>query len=175
MAIGKFLCREALLLGVVLWSGCAGKESLPTGFVNHTRHSDVQLWDLWNSAQTHLSRQIDLNPLQRVFSDAPPDILPGDARVWNISPHQLLVISEADVPSAAYYAETGIVRSDPTGLIACPQPCNVNYTAAYSLYAPPLSRYAASWEFAGNNFDVLVEYEFENHILKALGYDMRWR
>jgi hypothetical protein len=65
--------------------------------------------------------------------------------------------------------------ADPTGLIACPQPCNVSYAAAYSLYTQNTSRYAASWEFAGNNFDALVQYEFENHILQALGYDMRWR
>jgi len=36
-------------------------------------------------------------------------------------------------------------------------------------------RYAASWEFSGNNFDVLVEYEFENQILNALRYDLKWR
>ena len=55
------------------------------------------------------------------------------------------------------------------------QPCNVSYAAAYSLYAQNVSRYAVSWEFAGNNFDALVQYEFENHILQALGYEMRWR
>jgi len=51
----------------------------------------------------------------------------------------------------------------------------VNYAAAYSLYATRVSRYAVSWEFSGNNFDVLVQYEFENQILDALGYDMTWR
>ena len=64
---------------------------------------------------------------------------------------------------------------NPTGLIACPQPCNVSYAAAYSLYSQNVSRYAASWEFVGNNFDALVQYEFENHILQGLGYDMTWR
>jgi hypothetical protein len=60
-------------------------------------------------------------------------------------------------------------------MIACPQLCNVHYAAAYSLYRPPLTSYAASWEFKGNNFSQLLEYEFENQILNALGYDMRWR
>src|SRR5450631_368097 len=74
-----------------------------------------------------------------------------------------------------FFASTGMNRPDPTGLIACPQPCNVNYAAAYSLYEQNSSRSAASWEFAGNNFDVLMQYEFENHILEQLGYAMRWR
>ena len=51
----------------------------------------------------------------------------------------------------------------------------MNYAPAYSLYDQPATRYAASWESSGNNFDVLVEYEFENHILNGLGYDTRWR
>ena len=40
---------------------------------------------------------------------------------------------------------------------------------------PISTNYAASWEASSNNFDSLVEYEFENQILNALGYDMRWR
>jgi hypothetical protein len=36
-------------------------------------------------------------------------------------------------------------------------------------------KYAGSWEFAGDNLNVILEYEFENHILIALGYVMRWR
>jgi hypothetical protein len=51
----------------------------------------------------------------------------------------------------------------------------VNYAPAYSEYAQPVSRYAASWESSESNFDFLVQYEFENQILHALGYDLRWR
>ena len=105
----------------------------------------------------------------------PAQILPGDPRVWNVSPRQLIVSSRKDVSSAALFAATGTNRPDPTGLIACPQPSNVNYAAAYSLYAQNVSRYAASWESAGSDFDGLVQYEFENHILQGLGYDMKWR
>jgi len=101
--------------------------------------------------------------------------LPGDARVWTVSPRQLAVSSQADISAATFYAATGTVRPDPTGLITCPQPCNVNYAPAYSLYRQATIRYAASWEFSGNNFDVLVEYEFENQILNALRYDLKWR
>ena len=60
-------------------------------------------------------------------------------------------------------------------LIACSQPCNVGYAAAYSRYRPQLTRFAASWEFQGDNFSLILQYEFENHILAALGYDMTWR
>jgi hypothetical protein len=72
-------------------------------------------------------------------------------------------------------AQTGVYRADPTGLIACPQPCNVRYATAYSRYAPPRTKYAASWEPQSDNFKLILQYEFENYILSALGYDMRWR
>lgn len=168
--------RNRLVLFGLLWlSGCAGDGSPPVGFVNQTQHTGAQLWSLWRAAQQSLSQQIDLNPLQRQLENAPPQILPGDPRVWNISPHQLVVSPSPDVSSAALYAAIGTQRASPTGLIACPQPCNVRFTPAYSLYAPAASRYAASWEFSGNNFDFLLQYEFENQTLKALGYDMSWR
>jgi hypothetical protein len=72
------------------------------------------------------------------------------------------------------YAKTGNSRAYPTGLIACPVPCNENYAPAYPRYSKLVSRYAASWEFSGSNFDYLIEYEFENQILNTLGYDMTW-
>ena len=164
-----------LIICCVLFSGCGNGPDSDVGFINETQHSDAQLWNLWKAAQANLSQQIDLNPLQRQFSSVAPNIVPGDSRALNVSPHQLVVSSQPDVPSAALYAATGTNRPDPTGLIVCPQPCNVNYAAAYSLYSRPASHYAASWEFAENNFNALVQYEFENQILKALGYDMKWR
>jgi hypothetical protein len=166
--------RIAILLALVL-AGCGGKPTLPAGFINHTRHSDTELQSLWQSAQQSLSQQIDLNPLEQQLNNAAPRIVAGDARVWAISPRQLVVSSQADVSSASLFAATGTARPDPTGLISCPQPCNVNYAPAYSLYNHPATRYAVSWESSSDNFDVLVEYEFENHILNALGYDTRWR
>jgi hypothetical protein len=162
-------------LCVVLFSGCGGNPAPASGFVNHTQHSDAQLWALWKNAKQTLSRQIDLNPLQRTETGASANILPGDRRAWGVQPKQIEVSPAPDVASAVLYAATGASRADPTGLISCPAPCNVNYAPAYSLYAHHVSRYAASWEFSGNNFAVLVEYEFENHILNALGYDMRRR
>jgi hypothetical protein len=122
-------------------------------------------------AQQTLSQQIDLNPLQRELYNSPPKVIPGDSRVWNTSPRQLAVASQADVSSPTLLAATGVVRPDPTGLISCPQPCNVHYAPAYSLYAQHSTRDAASWESTGSNFDALVQYEFENQILHALGYD----
>ena len=167
---------RGLLFGLVLLNGCAADKSLaPVGFVNQTQHTDTQLWSLWQAAQEALGQQIDLNPLQRLLENAPPQILPGDPRAWKIMPRQLRVAPQADVSSAALLAATGMERATPTGLIPCPQPCNVRYAAAYSLYVKPASRYAASWETSENNFDFLVQYEFENQILNALGYDMRWR
>jgi len=164
-----------VVMGCVLLSGCGSRADSDIGFINETQHSDAQLWSLWKAAQINLLQQIDLNPLQRQFSSVAPDVLPGDSRVLKVSPRQLVVSSQPDVTSAALYEATGTNRPDPTGLIVCPQPCNVSYAAAYSLYLRPASHYAASWEFAGNNFNALVQYEFENQILTALGYDTKWR
>jgi hypothetical protein len=60
-------------------------------------------------------------------------------------------------------------------MIACPQPCNVRYAAAYSVYNQNLTQYAASWEDQGASFTFVLEYEFENQILASLGYSLKWR
>jgi hypothetical protein len=161
----------------VVLLGCEGspRRPLPAGFVNQTQHSNAELQTIWTEAQQSVAQKIDLNPLQRLSNNVPPDTLPGDPRAWSVEPHQLLVKAVPDVSSADLFAATGEHRSDPTGMIACPQPCNVRYTTAYSFYRPELTKYAASWEFAGDNFNVILEYEFENQILNALGYAMTWR
>ncbi|OLB83448.1 MAG: hypothetical protein AUI17_08415 [Acidobacteriales bacterium 13_2_20CM_2_55_5] len=99
----------------------------------------------------------------------------GDSRAFREAPHQIGAAREPDVTSATLFGTTGVLRMDPTGLIACPQPCNVRYAAAFSKYDLHLTRYAESWEFEGDNFAILLEYEFENQILSALGYNMSWR
>lgn len=173
-AVVSLPARIAVILCMLL-AGCGGNPAPSIGFINQTQHTDADLWALWQSAQQNLSEQIDLNPLEQELNNAAPNLLPGDVRALNISPHQLVVSAQPDISAATLDAATGTTHSNPTGLIACPQPCNVNYAPAYSIYSQPTSRYAASWEFVGNNFDSLVEYEFENQILNALGYDMRWR
>ncbi len=168
--------RRVLLGTLFLLVGCGSPSSdVRTGFVNRTRHSDAQLWALWKAAQLNLARSIDLNPLQQSQQHAAPVILPGDISALQVFPQQVQVTAVPDAPSQTVFAATGIHRADPTGLILCPQPCNVIYAAAYSLYRPPLASYAASWEFSGTNFDTILEYEFENQILYFLGYDVRWR
>ena len=166
---------QALTIACIFLSGCGGAPNAAVGFVNRTEHSEPALWNLWRAAQQNISRQIDINPLEQELNNASPEILPGDPRALNVSPHGVVVAPQRDVRAATLYAETGMSRVDPTGLISCLQSCNVSFAAAYSLYVPPATHYAASWEFEGDNFDVLVEYEFENHILHALGYDLRWR
>jgi hypothetical protein len=164
-----------LLLGLALL-GCGGQpDALPVGFVNHTSHSAADLWVIWKAAQENLAHEVDLIPLQRSSSGAPADIRPGDPRALEVMPHQLQVAAAPDVPADTLYAASGLERSDPTGMIACPEPCNVRYTAAYSIYSQHLTRYAASWEEQGDSFIFVLEYEFENQILAALGYGLRWR
>jgi hypothetical protein len=157
--------------------GCGGSphSPVPVGFVNQTHHSDADLKAIWTEAQQSVAQQIDLNPLQRLSNKVTPDIRPGDPRALSVEPHQLAVTAEPDVSSRVLFANTGEQRADPTGMIVCPKPCNVRYSTAYSFYQPQLTKYAASWEFTGDNFSVILEYEFENHILSALGYDTTWR
>jgi hypothetical protein len=158
----------------VILLGCGGGHSgdVANGFVNHTRHPDSDLWAMWRAAQASLARQIDLNPVEQ---GAEATILPGDSRALQVNPSVLTVAPVPDVSSQALFASTGTERSDPTGMIACPQPCSVRYSTAYSRYQPALTRYAASWESNEASFRTILEYEFENHILFSLGYDMRWR
>src|ERR1700731_1992885 len=174
-------CKATMKRGVVTLTvillGCGGSSHspAPAGFVNQTRHSDAALLTIWAEAQQSVSQQIDLNPLQRLSSNVSPETRPGDRGALSIEPQQLLVASEPDVSAEVLFAATGERRSDPTGMIVCPHPCNVRYSTAYSFYQPELTKYAASWEFTADNFSVILEYEFENHILNALGYDMTWR
>ncbi|HZQ18130.1 MAG TPA: hypothetical protein VFA90_05365 [Terriglobales bacterium] len=169
------LWSRIIVIFCILLSGCGGTPRSAIGFVNQTKHSDAELWSLWREAQKSLSEQIDLNPLEQELNNSTPHIVPGDARAMSVMPQQVVVSAQPDIAASTLYSVTGTTHSDPTGLIVCPQPCNVDYAPAYSLYQRPTTRYAASWEFAGNNFDHLVEYELENQILSALGYDMRWR
>jgi len=167
----------ALCFLIMVFLGCGGSPQSPAptaGFINQTQHSNADLQAIWTQAQQSVAQQIDLNPLQ-VSQSVSPKVLPGDPRALNVEPLQLLVAAVPDVSSQLLFAATGEQRSNPTGMIACPSPCNVRYSTAYSFYQPDLTKYAASWEFDGNNFDVILEYEFENHILNALGYDMTWR
>jgi hypothetical protein len=164
-----------LTLGMVL-AGCGGRpEPPPEGFVNQTHHSDADLRTIWKAAQETLAQEIDLNALQRSFAGAPADIRPGDARVLKIAPHQLRVGSKPDIASSVLLAATGMDRDNPTGIISCPQPCNVRYAAAYSVYSQNLTQYAASWEDPGASFTFVLEYEVENQILASLGYSPKWR
>ena len=164
-----------LVLGLALL-GCGGQpNAFPVGFVNQTRHSDADLWVIWKAAQESLAQEVDLNPLESSLSGAPADIRPGDPRALEVMPHRLRVSAEPDVPASVLLAATGMERSDPTGMINCPEPCNVRYAAAYSFYSRDLTRYAASWENQGESFSFVLEYEFENQILAALGYSLRWR
>lgn len=166
-----------LFILIIASLGCGGGPQTPlpaAGFINQTQHSNADLQAIWTEAQQSVAQQIDLNPLQ-VSKNISPRVLPGDPRALSQEPHQLLVAAVPDVSPQLLFAATGEQRSNPTGMIACPSPCNVRYSTAYSFYQPELTKYAASWEFDGNNFDVILEYEFENHILNALGYDMTWR
>lgn len=167
--------RISIFLAILTACGVRTNTEASVGFINHTQHSDADLWTIWQAAQQDLAKQIDLNPLQQSSNEAVPDLLPGDSLALQVQPRQIEVAAETDVSSTTLSAATGVERSDPTGLIACPQPCEVRFAPAYSVYEKPGTKYAASWELEEGNFSLILQYEFENHILKALGYDTRWR
>ena len=90
--------------------GCGGSPKSPVpaaGFINQTRHSDADLNAIWTEAQQSVAQQIDLNPLQQLSNNVPPNTRPGDPRALSVEPHQLLVAAEPDVSSEVLFAATG--------------------------------------------------------------------
>jgi len=166
-----------LVTALMILIGCGGRppNSQPTEFINHSRHSDAELRAIWATAQQSIAQSIDLNPLQQSNPKVPPNVLPGDIRAFDVKPNELLVDPIPDVSSQVFFVATGIRRASPTGMIPCPKPCNARYAPAYSFYHPEQTKYAASWELQPDNFNVILEYEFENHIMHTLGYDTKWR
>src|SRR5581483_4471800 len=103
--------------------GC-GRQALPTtpiGFVNATKHSDAKLWAIWGQAQKSVANSIDLNPLQA--GDGAAQVLPGELRALGVLPDPVGVAAAPAGAGSVLAALTGIPRSQPTGLIACPAPC----------------------------------------------------
>jgi hypothetical protein len=169
--------RVLLVTALMILIACGGRppDAQKAGFINRSRHSDAELQAIWATAQQSIAQSIDLNPLQQSSPGVPPNVLPGDARAIDIKPTELLVDPIPDVSSQAFFVATGIRRTSPTGMIPCPKPCNARYAPAYSFYQPELTKYAASWDSQPDNFSVILEYEFENHILHTLGYNTKWR
>lgn len=173
------LLRRLMLLALILAQpGCSTSyNELPIGFINLThRTSDAFLLVRWRNAQRAVAMQIDLNPIGRLHGQ-PPRYLPGDARAYSVVPRQITVQPVPDLSSEELFLAAGIVRSDPTGFIFCPAPCNVVYDSSYTVFSRRYVAYAASWEFAPDPeiFDQILEYEFQSQILYRLGYDVRER
>jgi hypothetical protein len=171
--VKQLSAEAALFLVVVLLTGCG--TSRPVGFVNETAiHSDAQLMKLWHQAQQDVSKQIYLNPVQHSLYSTPEDLLPGDSRALNFNPRMITVQAFPDLTSAQLLAY-GVDRPEPTGMIVCPQPCDGRVAMAFSTPAKYRTHVAASWEHIEPEWDYIIVYEFENHILYGLGYDMSWR
>ena len=162
-----------LFLLVVLLTGCGAPRSV--GFVNETAsHSDAQLMELWHQAQQNLSQQIYLNPFQHDLYGTAENLLPGDSRALSFNPRLITVQVFPDLTSAQLLAY-GIDRPEPTGMIVCPQPCDGRVAPAFSTPARYYTRVAASLERHEADWDYSIVYEFENHILYGLGYNISWR
>ncbi len=163
----------ALFLLITLLAGCgAGR---PVGFINETAmHSEAQLMELWHQAQQNLSQQVYLNPVQNALYGTPEYLLPGDSRALRFNPRMITVKVIPDLTSAQLLVY-GVDRPAPTGMIYCPQPCDGRVAMAFSNPAHYRTHVAASWEHNEPEWDYITVYEFENHILYGLGYDIPWR
>jgi hypothetical protein len=163
----------ALLLLTALLTACGVPR--PVGFLNQTAmHSDAQLMELWGQAQQDLSQGIYLNPIQHLSYGTPEDLLPGDSRALNFAPRMITVRVVPDLTSAQLLVY-GMDLPAPTGMIACPQPCDGRVGAAFSTPPKHRTHVAASRELNEADWDIVIVYEFENHILYGLGYDISWR
>lgn len=134
-----------------------------SGFVNQTSLPTSALITQWQEAQNAIA-------VTGVYLDAavdhPPTHLVVDPRAMNIQPGCVTVISVPDIPVAQLppaYAQAGY--TDPSGVIQCGgvyvHSCvfidtRTIYTAASATSTAP-------------------EYEFENLILAALGYNLSGR
>jgi hypothetical protein len=165
--------QAALFLLIVVLMGCGAAR--PVGFVNETAiHSDAQLMVLWRQAQRNLSQEIYLTPIQHLLYGTREDLLPGDPRALNVAPRMITVRAVPDLTSAQLLAY-GMDRPQPTGMIACPQPCDDRVGAAFSTPVQYRTHVAASWEHDETEWEFIMVWEFENHILYGLGYDTYWR
>jgi hypothetical protein len=166
----------APILLVVLLTGCAAVGPAGfIGFINETAiHSDVQLMELWRHAQQEVSQGIYLNPIQHSLYGAPEHWLPGDVRALNFNPRNIVVKVVPDLTSTQLLI-FGVERPEPTGMIVCPQPSDERVATAFSTPARYRTHVAASWEYDEPFWEVVMVWEFENHILYGLGYDLSWR
>src|SRR3954471_6243057 len=106
---------HVVVIGCVLFSGCGSGRDSEVGFINETQHSEAELWSLWKAAQTSLSHQIDLNPLQRQFSGVGPNLLRVNRGALSVSPHQLVISSQPDSSLRLFMrppARTGLIPLD---------------------------------------------------------------
>src|SRR5580698_7354564 len=163
----------ALFLLATLLTSCG--TARPVGFVNETAfHSDAQLMKLWHQAQQNISQQVYLNPVQHIVYGVPEVLLPGDSRALKFNPRMITIRVVADLTSAQL-SVYGVDLPAPTGMIVCPQPCDQGVTMAFSSPPRRSTHVAASREHNESEWDYIVVYEFENHILYGLGYDISWR
>ena len=165
--------RTSLLLLAVLLTGCGAPR--PVGFVNETAiHSNEQLMELWHQAQQEVAQRVYLNPIQHVLYGAPEHLLPGDSRALHFNPRLIVVKVIPDLTSAQLLAY-GVDRPEPTGMVVCPPQSDERVATAFSIPAAHFTQVAASWEHDESFWQFIMVWEFENHILYGLGYDLSWR
>lgn len=152
--------KRILTLVALVGLGCGGSPRSKPVFINQTPQSDAFLMIQWQAAQAEVSAGgQDLTRISTIERDTPATVLPPDPRANGVQPNGLAVVSQPD---------------DRPGEVACPQPCDVGYSVAYSLWGRRVT-YAASWDQHPEALAEWLRYEFASQILWQLGYDVRWR
>jgi hypothetical protein len=156
---------------LLLLASCGGGSWGGSGarFVNRTGLAEAEFQALaeqkWKQAQAILAAQtIDLHA---ATPERGPSIVPADARALQLEPHNVEVQSEPDVAAQQINNLPNCVRcpyEDPTGLI----PCRVGFCQAYL-------RNLCTIVVPESKPENMGQYEMENCILWALGYDVSGR
>jgi hypothetical protein len=176
--IAVALAVVCALLLLVWLTGCGGRVPVSSTLKlpgHHAVFSDPRFQSAWTDAQRAISREpIFLNAAyvaeKREYVN---DMKPADIRANDIWPDGVTVSAEPDLTVAQLQAEnpgeTLKHFADPTGVIHAPDGSSAKYCAAYTLGNSIVVANSLLYD-AG-----ILEYEFENVILRRLGYDTRKR
>lgn len=168
-----------VLLFAAALTGCGGgtldsTSSRTTGFDNRTNGAatDPQLRALWQRAQQELATQpIVLNPVAVQMHGGTLVSIAPDSRANSVQPEGVAVIAVPDLTVAQLQAENPRValqhNTDPTGVIHCPEGALAKYCHSYTASNNQAAYVSTSMVL---NFGA-TGWEFENIILRRLGYD----
>ena len=156
----QLLLPVTTALAMVACGGAGSSSAAPQTqeFQNYTTSSDATLLSLWETAQNNLARNpITMNEALVASGKATPVTHAPDPRAASENPDGQVVYGEPDAPG---YAGQGVIDCSSVRPDA---PLCHGYTTV------------TGWVYVPNDAINNAEYEFENVILRRLGYDISQR